>query len=96
MAFLLFRAMEGPNNKDNSQLEAKQLEVYKKIGAKIKALRVEKGYTSYEDFAYENDISRSQFGKYERGTDMRISSLVKILYALDIDIEDFFKKIEDK
>jgi transcriptional regulator with XRE-family HTH domain len=88
--------MERPDNKDISQLEKKQAEAYKKIGAKIKALRIEKGYTSYEDFAYENDISRSQFGKYERGTDMRISSLVKILLALDVDIEDFFSKISDE
>ena len=32
----------------------------KKIGARIRALRVARGYLSYEKFAYEHDISRSQ------------------------------------
>jgi transcriptional regulator with XRE-family HTH domain len=64
----------------------------KKIGERIKELRIKRGHTSYEDFAYENDISRSQFGKYERGADMRISSLVKILKALNISIQEFFSE----
>ncbi|SFW53121.1 helix-turn-helix domain-containing protein [Chitinophaga sancti] len=87
--------MKGATDKDKIKLEAKQAAIYKKIGARIKQLRKEKGYSSYEDFAYENDINRSQFGKYERGADMRISTLVKILDALDVDLKEFVKGMED-
>lgn len=64
----------------------------KKIGERIKALRIAKGHTSYEVFAYENDIDRSQYGKYERGADMRISSLVKVMTALNVTAEEFFSE----
>lgn len=67
------------------------------IGKKISSLRKEKGYTNYEIFAYDNNISRSQMGRYEKGEDMRLSSLIKLLVALDVSLEDFFKGFkEDK
>lgn len=66
------------------------------LGKKIKKLRKEKGYTNYEFFAYDNRINRSQYGKYEKGTDMRFSSLVRVLLAHKISLEDFFKDDFDK
>lgn len=78
------------SKKPAKSLPTEQHRVAKQIAARIKSLRIKKGHTSYEDFAYENNISRSQFGKYERGADMRISSLVKILVALDVSVEEFF------
>ncbi|MEI9807732.1 MAG: helix-turn-helix transcriptional regulator [Bacteroidota bacterium] len=71
-------------------METEQEVVIKHIAARLKALRLEKGHSSYEKFAYDNNIDRSQYGKYERGADMRISSLVKILVALDVTVEEFF------
>ncbi len=62
----------------------------KSLGARIKSLRIKKGYTSYEYFAYEHNISRAQFGRYERGEDLRFSTLVKIINAFDMTIEEFF------
>lgn len=64
-----------------------------KIGQKLKELRQKKGYTNYENFAYEHDIPRAQYGRYEKGQDMRISSLLKVLKALDISPADFFKEL---
>jgi DNA-binding Xre family transcriptional regulator len=64
-----------------------------KIAKRIKELRVKKGYSSYEVFAYENGISRSQFGKYEKGENMRIESLLKVIKALGVTPEEFFKGI---
>lgn len=64
-----------------------------KVGARMRQLRIEKGYTNYEHFAYENEISRSQYGKYEQGRDdLRLSSLYKVLKSLDIDFETFFSQ----
>lgn len=64
----------------------------KKLGARIKALRIAKGYTSHEIFAYDHNINRTQYGRYERGEDLRYSSLMKILHALDISVEEFFSE----
>jgi hypothetical protein len=62
----------------------------KKLGERIKALRIAKGYTSHEIFAWEHKINRTQYGRYERGEDLRYSSLVKIIKALNMTVEEFF------
>ena len=63
-----------------------------KLGKRIKELRIEKGHTSYEIFAFENEINRAQFGRYERGEDMRYSSLLRVLKALGVTQQEFFSK----
>jgi hypothetical protein len=63
-----------------------------KLGERIKALRIKKGYTNYENFAFEHDIPRAQFGRYERGEDLRFSSLLKVLQALDMSPKEFFSE----
>jgi hypothetical protein len=65
---------------------------FQKLGNRIKQLRIDKGYTSYEYFAYDHDISRTQFGRYERGEDLRYSSLLRVVKALGITLEKFFSK----
>jgi hypothetical protein len=86
-----------PTQKDSvskriSQPTDKQAVIYqKKLGERIKELRIAKGYTSYEYFAYEHNISRAQFGRYEKGQDLRFSSLVKLIAAFEITFEEFFK-----
>ncbi|OCA77559.1 transcriptional regulator [Chryseobacterium artocarpi] len=65
-------------------------EMLKKLGDRIKQLRINKGYSSYEYFAYEHNISRAQFGRYERGEDLRFSSLIKVINALDLTLAEFF------
>lgn len=81
-------------NKPKDILDEQQ-RIVKKIGSRIKQLRLAAGHTSQEQFAYSNDLDRSQLGKYERGeSDMRISSLVKIFIALDVTPTEFFKGME--
>lgn len=64
-----------------------------KLGTRIKQLRIAKGYTSYEYFAYEHKLGRAQFGRYERGTeDLRYSTLLKIVRAFGMDMEEFFSE----
>jgi transcriptional regulator with XRE-family HTH domain len=79
-------------SKGEAGLLEEQQRIIKKIGERIKTLRTEKGHSSYEIFAYENNIDRSQYGKYERGADMRISTLVRLLLLLDISIDEFFSE----
>lgn len=64
----------------------------KRLGARIKTLRIKKGYTNYENFAFEHDIPRAQFGRYERGEDLRYSSLLKVIRALGVTQSEFFKE----
>jgi len=61
-----------------------------KLGARIKSLRLAQGYTNYENFAFEHDIPRAQFGRYERGEDLRYSSLLKVIKALGMTQKEFF------
>ncbi len=61
------------------------------IGEKLKELRIKKGYKSYESFAIDNDLSRMQYWRIEKGlTNLTIRSLLKILEIHKISIEDFF------
>ena len=69
----------------------KEFEVdLQRVGNRIKQLRLKAGYTSYEIFAFENNINRTQFGRYEKGEDLRISSLFKVLHALKVTPKEFF------
>lgn len=61
------------------------------IGEKLKELRIAKGYTSYEYFAFENNLNRSQYGTYERGRNMNLTTLVKILAIHGLTIKEFFE-----
>jgi transcriptional regulator with XRE-family HTH domain len=66
----------------------------KKIGEKLKFYRKKAGYSNYEYFAYDNNISRPQYGKYEAGANIQLNTLYKILKALKVTPEEFFKGIE--
>lgn len=63
-----------------------------KLGKRIKSLRLAHGFTNYEYFAYEHNIPRSQMGRYEKGEDLRYSSLIRIVKAFDMTLEEFFSE----
>ena len=63
-----------------------------KIGKRLKKLRKSAGYTSSEKFAYEKDINRSQYGKYEAGMDMRMSTFLKLIDLLGVSPSEFFSE----
>ena len=62
------------------------------MGERIKQLRIKKGYSGYEYFAYDHNISRAQFGRYEKGQDLRFSSLLKVINSLEISLTEFFSE----
>jgi transcriptional regulator with XRE-family HTH domain len=69
--------------------------VIKEIGLALKYQRKKLGYSSPDKFAYEKGIDRSQYGKYEAGTeDMRLSSLIKVLDKMGLTLEQFFKEMK--
>lgn len=61
-----------------------------KLAQRIKDLRIKMGYSSYETFAYDKGIPRAQYGRYEIGTDIQYTSLLKVVKAFDMTLEEFF------
>lgn len=90
--YVLFYCMKERGKKSTQFKELNSEATLKKLGERIKQLRIKKGYTSYEYFAYEHNISRAQFGRYEKGQDLRISSLVKIVNAFGVTLSEFFSE----
>lgn len=82
-----------PTNKKARSLDSNQ-KVYEKIGKQLKVLRLQAGYTNAEKFAFENDITRSQYANWEKGQDMKISSLIRVLKAHNLTLKEFFDGIK--
>lgn len=60
------------------------------VAKRMSSLRKKKGYKNHEIFAYEHDIPRAQYGRYEKGQDMQLSSLKKVLKGLGVSPKEFF------
>jgi hypothetical protein len=76
-----------------STKESKDIDVYlKKLGNRLKQLRIKKGYTNYEYFAYEHNIGRAQYGKYETGSNIQFDTLVKLIKCHKMTVKEFFSE----
>jgi len=63
------------------------------IAKKLKQLRKVKGYTSYENFAWDNEIPRVQYWRMEKGTNFTIRTFLRVLDAHDITLKEFFNDL---
>lgn len=88
--------MQRPDKKTKEEYDNQSKEYLKKLGSRIKELRIKAGYSSYEFFAYDHNIQRAQWGRYENGQDLKFSSLVKVVEAFDLTLSEFFKDGFDK
>lgn len=84
--------MRSKTKKGNKHIELNTEEEIQKLAKRIRQLRIQKGYSSYEYFAYDHNISRAQFGRYEKGEDLRFSSLIRIVNAFDMTLQEFFSE----
>ena len=66
----------------------------KKIGMRVKELRIKAGYKSHEQFAFDNNIQPKQMWRWESGYDFKMSSLIRIANIHKITLEEFLKDIE--
>lgn len=64
------------------------------IGKRIKELRIAKGYTSAEIFAYEHELNRVSYWRMEKGCNMTLVSLMRILDIHQLSLHEFFKDFE--
>jgi DNA-binding XRE family transcriptional regulator len=63
------------------------------VAEKIKALRIEKGSTSYENFAFTHDINRVQYYRIEKGQNITLKTLIKVLKIHNLTLQEFFKDL---
>jgi transcriptional regulator with XRE-family HTH domain len=83
--------MTTKNSRNNKSETDNNERIYlKKIGERLRYFRKKAGYTNSEYFAYENNISRPQYGKYEAGANIQLNTLIKILQAMNVSLEEFF------
>lgn len=62
-----------------------------KVAERIKQLRIDGGYTSYENFSFDNEINRVQYWRVEKGQNITMKTFFKILEIHKITPEEFFK-----
>jgi transcriptional regulator with XRE-family HTH domain len=61
------------------------------LGKRMRALRIRNGYTSFESFAYDNDLPRVLYGNYEKGAgNITYKNLIKVVRALGVTLKEFF------
>jgi transcriptional regulator with XRE-family HTH domain len=69
----------------------------KKIAAKAKFLREEKGY-SYESFALQAQINRNSYFRFEKsavtGDNYTVALLLRVIRGLSMTATEFFKDIQ--
>lgn len=65
-----------------------------KIANKIKELRIQKGYSSHESFAWDNNLNRVSYWRIEKGSNITLKTLFSILDIHKISLIDFFKDID--
>jgi len=73
--------------------EEKILLRIEKVAKKIKQLRKDKGYTSFQSFAFEYELNRVQYWRIESGRNITLKTLIKVLDIHKISLEDFFKDL---
>ena len=64
------------------------------IANRIKELRIKKGYSSHENFAWDHDLNRVQYWRIEKGSNITMKTLIAILDIHQISLSDFFKDME--
>jgi transcriptional regulator with XRE-family HTH domain len=67
-------------------------EYLSKLGNRVRSLRIAAGYTSYDQLAYELGINRSQWGRYENGNDLKYTTLLKVVGAFGMTLQEFFSE----
>lgn len=65
-----------------------------KIGSKLKEIRIQKGFGSYVAFAIEHELGRNYYWEVEKGRNVTLQYLFKILDIHDIRPAEFFKDID--
>ncbi len=64
------------------------------VAEKLRELRKRKGYTSYEKFSWDHDLSRMQYWRMETGTNFSFTTLLKVLDIHKLTLAALFSDID--
>ena len=64
------------------------------MAQKLKQMRIDSGYSSYETFAWEKGINRVQYWRIEKGSNITLTSLLKVLDIHKISLSEFCSDID--
>ena len=71
---------------------ARNNEVLKRFGERIRRLRIQKGFTSQIAFAFKVGLDRTYVGGIERGErNVALKNIEKIARALNVSIDELFR-----
>lgn len=93
MTFTVDKSVDIMAKKSTPQKKALHPKI-KQIANKLEKIRIEKGYTSYENFAIDHGISRMQYWRMEKGTNFTFESLLRILEAHNMSLSEFFEDFD--
>lgn len=63
-----------------------------RLAKRIRELRIAKGYKSSEAFALDHQLSRTHYGRWERGSNITYMNLVRLADAFGVTLEEFFSE----
>jgi predicted transcriptional regulator len=64
------------------------------IAQHIRRIRIEKGYSSHEFFAWEHNIPRVQYWRMEKGSNFTIKTFLRVLDAHEMNLQEFFETMK--
>lgn len=70
----------------------KNNEALKKLGARLREIRIERGYKSAEAAALKFEVNRVQYARYEAGRNIEYLTLVDLLERMGVSVSEFFSK----
>lgn len=65
-----------------------------KIASKIKKMRIDAGFKSYESFANAKDIDIKQYWRVENRSNLTLRTLIKVLKLHKITLKEFFSDLD--
>jgi hypothetical protein len=69
-----------------------EADALKKLGNRIKTLRIRAGHLNYEKFAYKIGVGRILLRRAELGGNVKYNSLLKIIIGLGVTPSEFFSE----
>lgn len=63
-----------------------------RLADRIRQLRIARGYKSSEAFALDHQLSRTHYGRWERGANITYMNLLKLAAAFGVTLEEFFSE----
>ena len=71
---------------------AKESDILKKFGNKVKKLRIQRGITSQMKLSFKAGLDRTYIGGIERGErNIALKNIEKLAKALGVELDDLFK-----